>query len=94
METLKSQIKSLSAEQKELKNQRKTVHIVGERTMEPYKARWEHEKNRYKLRNMFAAYAILRGKELETVDKNHADLNMDAVNKIVAQYEEAFHPRT
>jgi hypothetical protein len=68
---LKNQIKALVEEQKVLKNQRKTVYLVGERTMEPSKAANEHIRNREKLSGMYVAYGVLRGKDLEEQVKAH-----------------------
>ena len=61
---LRNEIKTLSNEQRELKNQSKTVRLVGERTMEPEQAQYRHWMNRQKLNLMYAAYQILRGKEV------------------------------
>lgn len=61
---IKNEIKKLVENQRSLKNQRKTVHIVGERIMEPWKAAYLHNANRHQLRLMYAAYHVLRGKDL------------------------------
>jgi hypothetical protein len=58
---LKNEIKKLVEVQKELKNQRKTVKLVGTRTMEPWQAAMKHHSNRHQLRLMYAAYAKMRG---------------------------------
>lgn len=70
---LKSDIKKLSEEQKFLRNQRKTVHIKGERTMEPWVAAMKHRANREKLRIMFAAYGLMKGKSFSQIEKNHSE---------------------
>jgi hypothetical protein len=70
---LKSDIKKLSEEQKFLRNQRKAVHIKGERTMEPWVAAMKHRANREKLRIMFAAYGLMRGQSFSQIEKNHSE---------------------
>lgn len=65
METLKNEIKKLAEGQAILRDQRKTVHNKLERTISPNEATWKHIANREKLRLMYAAYAILRGKTIE-----------------------------
>lgn len=72
METLKNEIKNLVAVQKELKNQRKTVNLVGDRTMEPWVASFKHVANRHTLRLMYAAYGVMRGKTYSQIE-NHFD---------------------
>jgi esterase/lipase superfamily enzyme len=56
---LKNAIKVLANNQKVLKNQRKTVHIVGERTMPTWEATWKHASARTDLRHMYIAYGII-----------------------------------
>ena len=68
MKTLKNEIKKLAESQKGLRNQRKTVHIQGERVMESWKATYLHSSNRHQLRLLYATYAILKGKTLEQFD--------------------------
>ena len=70
---IKNDIKKLSEEQKFLRNQRKTVHIKGERTMEPWVATMQHRANREKLRIMFAAYGLMRGKSFSQIENNHSE---------------------
>ena len=65
-----SEIKRLSQEQISLKNQRKTIHLEGERTVDPYKAVMLHQENKRHLRHMYRAYTILRGKEVNPLDKS------------------------
>lgn len=67
---LKNEIKKLVEVQKELKNQRKTVRLVGTRTMEPWQAAMKHNSNRHLLRLMYAAYAKMRGKMYSTVENS------------------------
>jgi hypothetical protein len=89
---LKNDIKILSNEQIELKNQMKTVNLVGERTMEPERAQMKHWANRRKLTIMFTAYQIIRGKEVvkpKTLDTNPGEwyfYTEQAIDKIVNEY--------
>ena len=89
---LKNDIKSLSQEQRELKNQMKTVRLVGERTMTPDGAQYKHWLNRRKLNLMFAAYQILRGKEVikpKTLDTDRTNWTFytdSNIQKIVDEY--------
>jgi hypothetical protein len=83
---LKSQIKVLASQQRELKNQRKTVHVVGERTMEPWKAWIQHQSNRSKLRDLYLVYGILRGKKLEDIDKTYPYKSETYINKLIEQH--------
>lgn len=96
MENIKETIKVLSKEQIELRNQRKTVHLKGERTMPAvgytqvpgYKwipgAADKHRANRYLLRHLFIAYAKLRGKE---IPKSKKPVNDKLVNEFLEKYE-------
>jgi hypothetical protein len=60
---MKEAIKTLAAEQKSLKPQRKTVHFKGERTVSPSDATWKHQSNRWDIRHMLYAYAKMRGRD-------------------------------
>lgn len=91
MNTLVNEIKNLAEQQVGLKNQRKTVHLIGDRTMSPTEALYKHAANRYQLRIMYAALGLLRGRDIETVDSNHADLNMRAVNQLVEKHGDTAH---
>jgi len=90
---LKNDIKTLSSKQRELKNQMKTVRLVGERTIEPDVAAYKHWLNRQQLTLMYAAYQILRGKDVikpKTLDNHfgrwefYTDKN---IQKIVDEYK-------
>lgn len=87
MRTIKETIKTLSAEQVELKNQKKTVHIKGTRIMEPWQAILKHANNRSQLRELHAAYSIIRNKPIILPKKEV--LNMANVAKLAQQYGEA-----
>ncbi len=84
METLKQQIKVIAEQQKVLKNQRRTIHIQGERTMEPWKASINHFSNREKLRELYLISGLLKGKSIEVIDKNASKVfNLDKINENV-----------
>jgi len=88
----KEEIKKLAEEQKFLKDQRKTVHIKGERKYEPWWATMKHAENTNKLRIMYAAYGIMRGKCFSQIENSHGEedhpLNKfhDNIDKIINQY--------
>ena len=75
VQTLKSDIKVLVEKQKIYRNQRKTVNIVGDRTMEAWDACNQHYHNREKLRILYAVYGLLRGKSFSQVESNHSEEN-------------------
>ena len=94
MKTIKIEIKKLAENQKILKNQRKTVHIQGERLMESWKAEYLHRESRHKLRLLYATYAILKGKTIEqfnienpSKDETNSILNYrNKIEKLVEEY--------
>jgi len=65
---LKDSIKKAVEKQKFYKNQRKTVKLVGKREISPDEATYKAHSNRGVLRIMYAAYAIMRRKELSKTD--------------------------
>ena len=75
METLKNEIKKLVESQKSLKNQRKTVHLIGERTVPAWEATYRHLANRHKLRIMYAAYGTLKGKKYSEIENHYQEEN-------------------
>jgi hypothetical protein len=88
----KNDIKELSEQQRNLKNQRKTVRFTGTRTMSPSEATWKHQMNREKLRLMFAAYGLMRGKSFSQIENKFPeeghplnDYKMK-IGKIIASY--------
>ena len=87
METIKQTIKVLSTQQTELKNQRKTVNLKGIRTIDPWQATLTHIVNRSTLRELYAAYSIIRNKPLQLPKKEV--LNMANVAKLAELYGEA-----
>lgn len=94
---MKSDIKELVAEQKFLKNQRKTINLQGERKIEPDDATYKHWLNRNKLRAMYRVYGIARGKTLEQIEgksklvKNSYEDKMlcKKVDELTKQYEKS-----
>jgi hypothetical protein len=105
MKTLKERIKDLAWEQKYLKEQRKTVNFKGVRPESGsfftvggkpvgspihIQAQELHSYNRADLRALYAAYAILRGKDPLKGDKNF--VMSKYVQNLVDKYEEALYP--
>lgn len=93
---MKADIKAKVEEQKFLKNQRKTVHLVGERKIDPSDAAYKHRQNREDLRMMYAAYGIARGKTLKQIElrydlhKEHPLTNpypQKRINRILEEYK-------
>ena len=72
---MKEDIKKMVEEQKSYVNQRRTVRLVGERKMEPWVATMKHAENREKLRVMYAAYGIARGRSFSYVEKHYPEEN-------------------
>lgn len=70
IQQLKSDIKELSAQQKGLKALRKES-FTGERTMTRDRAVRKHLDNRYDLRLMHAARAILRGRSISEIEQHN-----------------------
>lgn len=75
LKEFRAEIAKLEKEQKIIKPQRKTVHFTGERTMSPSEAVCEVVDNKGKLRTMYAAYNLLRGKGFDITEKNAKPLN-------------------
>jgi len=97
---LKADIKKLAENQRFLKNQRKTVYIVGERKMPAAEASWRFRENRYKLRILYAAYGVIRGKTYAQIENNHAEeehplmqliCQIDKVIETYKQHEEVLN---
>lgn len=89
---IKSDIKAIAEEQKFLRNQRKTVHIVGERKISASDAEAQHRSNRERLREMYAAYGLMRGKKFSEIENHYPEeghpLNLIKyrIDKLVEQY--------
>lgn len=82
---IRETIKNLSQQQVEAKNQRKTVNLKGERTMEPSQAVSEILSNKYQLRHLFLAYNILKGKEV--IYPKRAEYSTSLIEKMVDIYK-------
>jgi len=65
---MKEDIKTKVELQKFYKNQRKTVKIVGERTIPAKDAQYRHMANREDLRILYAAYGVARGKSFQQIE--------------------------
>ena len=75
---LKAKIKVAAEYQRFLKNQRKTVKLVGKREIDPSEATMKHGHNRLELRAMYMAYAIIRNKSnIELIDSKKFETNWD-----------------
>ena len=86
---LKSAIKDLSQKQKETKGQRKTVNFTGVRTMHPKDAQMLALSQKEALKHMYIAYALLRGKSIETAITSKTEYSKRRVEELVATYGEA-----
>ena len=84
METLKNEIKKLAESQKNLKNQRKTDHLIGERTIPAWEAAYRHLANKHKLRIMYAAYGSMKGKKYSEIE-NHYPEESHPLNEYTTQ---------
>ena len=80
-----TEIKRLSQEQKDLKNQRKTVNLQGVKIMEPWEAQFKHQINRDKLRYLYQAYAVMKG--VEDI-KDHGKFDKNHVDDLIGKYKE------
>jgi hypothetical protein len=88
-QAIREAAKTLAAKQPVLKNQRKTVHIKGERTMDRWEALYQHSSNRNELNRLYAAQSFLRGRDLETINKQHGDWHSEiSINKTIERYEQ------
>lgn len=77
LKKFREEIEKLEKEQRVVKPQRKTVHFTGERTLSPADAYKKTVYNKSKLRAMYAAYNLLRGKNFEVTEKNYKPLNKE-----------------
>lgn len=89
---LKEDIKNMVNDQKELKNQRRTERLKGERIMPRYEAAWKHENNRNALRLRYAAYGLMRGKTFSVTENKYPEENhplcefQDKIDGLVKYY--------
>lgn len=89
---LKEDIKVLANEQIVFKPQRKTETFTGTRTVDAYKAVQLANENKEKLRHLYVAYNILRGKEVTPFTKRQ--FHQSLVDKYVEHYKEDFALKT
>lgn len=74
---LREEIAALEVEQRKMKAQRKTVNLKIKRTVNPYDAAMAVEENKPKLRVMYAAYGLMRGKKFNQVENHWDNKNND-----------------
>lgn len=87
MNKFKEDIRAKADLQREYRNQRKTVHRVGEKTMEPWQAASSHYVNRIALAHMYIAYGELRGKPVEvTCAKSKKEFSRKVIDDIKNHY--------
>ncbi|MFW6243215.1 MAG: hypothetical protein ACOC2W_03555 [bacterium] len=90
---LVSDIKEKSELQKFYKNQRKSVHLLGERKLPFYKATLKHVYNRFELRAMYAVYGLSRGKTFSQIENTHPGENHPLngiqwkIDKLIKKYQ-------
>jgi hypothetical protein len=85
--TMKADIKKMVEEQRFYKLQRKYELPKGfERKDSQSEATWKHQANRKKLRVMYGAYAIARGKSISLIDKHPEQIEEQAF-KVLTKYE-------
>lgn len=77
-------LKEKSKGQRSLKNQRKTINLKGERTIDSSTATYNHRRNKKSLRDLYIVYAKVRGKDLQQTDKNvFEDYTEEGINSMV-----------
>jgi hypothetical protein len=90
---MKEDIKTKVEEQKFLKNQRKTVKIIGERVIPAKDATYKHQTNREDLRVMYAAYGLARGKSFSQIENHFPEENhplqkyQGSIDRILGKYK-------
>jgi len=70
---MKANIKVMVENQRSLKNQRRTIRLVGERIMSHSDAIYKHQTGREDLRVIYAAYGIARGKTLSQIENHYPE---------------------
>jgi hypothetical protein len=91
---IKNDIKKLSEEQRFLKNQRKDVHLKGERILDPKKAAYKHMSNREDLRILYAAYGLMRGKSFSQTENKYSEEEhpltkfLPRISKVIESYNQ------
>ena len=86
----KEDLKREAQEQKELKNQRKTVRLKGGRTIDPYQAAEKVRDNGYHLDKKYVIYYILKHR-IEVTPYNLEEVLWTTYAKLHPQYKEARH---
>ena len=84
----KEDLKKEAKEQKELKNQRKTVRLKGERTMHPEEAAEKVRANRWTLEKKYVIYYILKHR-IEVTPENLEEVLWTTYAKLHPQYKDA-----
>ena len=79
LKQFREEIAALEKEQINMKAQRKTVNLKVERTVDPYTAADRVINNRCKLRVMYAAYGLMKGRRFEQIE-NHYDKNENKIH--------------
>jgi hypothetical protein len=92
IKNFRNEIAKLEKEQKELKPQRKTVYGPKDATVSPWEATESVRENKVKLRCMYAAYGLMRGKSFSTIESaakplNRADYYEHHGTSVPAEYE-------
>lgn len=82
--SIRKEIKTLSAAQMKLKPQRKTVNFKGERTLPVWNATEKVMENRYYLRHLYIAYAVL--KEVDRPKVTKKEISKSLVDKYITKY--------
>lgn len=77
----RTEIAELEKKQKNLKEQRKTKYCTVERTMPAEEAQWRVVPTSEKLRIMYAAYGLMRGRKFSQIE-----------NKVSKDWKESYHP--
>jgi len=83
---IRTDIKQLVDQQVVLKPQRKTIHFTGIRTVEADQATYNVFSNREKLRHLYEAYAVLKGKERQKCVKK--EISQSLIDKYILEYTE------
>jgi hypothetical protein len=89
---LKEDIKAIAAMQKFYRNQRKAVHVVGERKLPAKEAGEKYDANKEKLRAMYAAYGLGRGHAFSVTENHYPEVGHPLekikyrIDKIISNY--------
>jgi len=77
---MKIDIKKMVEEQKFYKSERKNG-----KTMRPSEAQWKHSAMRKRLRIMYAAYGVARGKSFSQVEKHYENCDPHPLQQYLSQ---------